>query len=103
MLSFDEDSDSEDGKSWISMKSLKEAADIKTLYRKPSQKLCSSQSPNTSVTMECLPHTTTNQSISFSYLHEQYRTSAEDYFQGIELPSIKIETSFGEEPAPSLQ
>ena len=103
MLSFDSDSDSEDGKSWISLKSLKEAADIKTLYRKPGHSKVGAQSPNTSVTMECLPHTTTNQSISFSYLHEQYRTSAEDYFQGVELPSIKLDTSFGEEPAPSLQ
>lgn len=103
MLSFDSDSDSEDGKSWISLKSLKEAADIKTLYRKPGHIKVGAQSPNTSVTMECLPHTTTNQSISFSYLHEQYRTSAEDYFQGVELPSIKLDTSFGEEPAPSLQ
>lgn len=103
MLSFDSDSDSEDGKSWISLKSLKEAADIKTLYRKPGHSKLGAQSPNTSVTMECLPHTTTNQSISFSYLHEQYRTSAEDYFQGVEVPSIKLDTSFGEEPAPSLQ
>ena len=80
-----EDSDDEldVGSSWISMKSLREAANVKYSFKKQPESIKSSSSaspsPNSSITMEWKPNTFINQSVSFSFVHENYRNGQEQY------------------------
>ena len=77
----DSDEEVDVGKSWISMKSLRQAADIKVPFKKQKIRRNSSQltSPNSSITMEWKPNTYINQSISFSFIHENYCNDDEEY------------------------
>ncbi|CAG9328767.1 unnamed protein product [Blepharisma stoltei] len=72
------DSDEENPKtgSWISIKNLKAAADVHSVYRQQSRGSSPSSSPNasqnSSITMEWKPNTYINQSICFSSMHDHY-------------------------------
>ena len=79
-------SDSEDeeaGQTWISIRSLKHAASIKTAYHSHCEGEASSHSSlNTSVTAESAPNLAINVSPSFSSLHESY--------VGLQIPPLKV-------------
>lgn len=85
MQDVDSEEDSDAGQSWISVKSLKEAAELRTVFKKQSRKSSknSSTSPspshNSSITMEWKPNTFINQSASFCYIHENYRHEPDIY------------------------
>lgn len=68
-------SDSEDegdSQTWISVRSLKQAANIKTVYRSHNEEGSPHSSLNCSVTAESVPNLVINVSPSFSTLHESY-------------------------------
>lgn len=72
-------------RSWISVKSLKEACELKNAYKatnvssKTSSVTGSPCSNNVSITMEWKPNTTINKSLSFKALHKTYTCFEEDY------------------------
>lgn len=65
-----ESEDEGDSETWISVRSLKEAANIKTVYRFHTEEALSSL--NCSATAESVPNLPINVSPSFSSLHEFY-------------------------------
>lgn len=80
MLNYDSEEDCDAGSLWISTKSLRDAANIKTCIRRvPSRHSSKHTSPgmspshNSSITMEWKPNTNINKSISFSFIHEGYK------------------------------
>lgn len=80
MLNYDSEEEYDAGQLWISTKSLREAANIKTCIRRvPSRHSSKHTSPgmspshNSSITMEWKPNTNINKSISFSFIHEGYK------------------------------
>ena len=72
-MSVDSDEEYQMGKSWISMKGLQQAADIKAVFRpKEEDRPHSPSSLNSSVSTEPAPNLQIHASPSFSGLHEGY-------------------------------
>jgi hypothetical protein len=101
--------DSEDevdvGSSWISMKSLREAVNIKNSYKMtPSPHSSSSASPshNSSITMEWKPNTFINQSVSFSFVHENYKNEDDEIYRTMDTVKL-IEDEEESSPVPKLK
>jgi len=72
-MEFDSDEENRRIASWISIKSLKEAVDIHSVYKLESESSSpNNESPDSSITMEWKPNTHINHSISFSSVHDPY-------------------------------
>lgn len=86
-MSSDSD-DEEAGQTWISIRSLKQAASIKTAYHAHNEGEVSAHSSlNTSVTAESAPNLAINVSPSFSSLHESYLGLQTSHLKVSPLPS----------------
>ena len=77
-MSIDSDEEYQLGKSWISMKGLHQAADIKAVFRaKEEERPLSPSSLNSSISTEPTPNLQIHASPSFSCLHEGYMKGAQ--------------------------
>lgn len=77
-MSVDSDEEYQLGKSWISMKGLHQAADIKAVFRsKDEERPQSPSSLNSSISTEPTPNLQIHASPSFSCLHEGYMRGAQ--------------------------
>ncbi len=92
-MSADSDDD-EVGQTWISVRSLKQAADIKTVYRSHNEDTTSPHSSlNSSVTAESAPNPVINVSPSFSNLHESYMNLRDEHTQARRMVSHSRDSS----------
>lgn len=77
-MSVDSDEEYQLGKSWISMKGLHQAADIKAVFKaKEEERPASPSSLNSSISTEPTPNLQIHASPSFSCLHEGYMKNAQ--------------------------
>jgi len=92
-MSSDSDDD-EVGQTWISVRSLKHAADIKTVYRSHNEDITSPHSSlNSSVTAESAPNPVINVSPSFSHLHESYMNLRDEHTESRRVVSHSRDSS----------
>lgn len=87
------DSDDDVGQTWISVRSLKQAADIKTVYRAHLEDSSPQSSLNSSITVESAPNPVINVSPSFSNLHESYMNLRDEHTEARRVPSHSRDSS----------